>query len=477
MKKQHRKRPHAAVWLILAVILLELTLWNRPYYAHFFQGAEASAFETQFITDLGGVYIADDEMSGDAVESGLPITPAFVFRGLDRRVGSVYIRPYTERELGQMQFAILYGDEDGSQKQTAMTVIPGVEGSYHQEINPYGKVSYLMVALIGENCAVREVSVNRPIPFRFNLLRVLLFSALALGAFFFVKSDVTKTVFDPKSRKQGLILALVLVLFSALTLQISRSTQYYSRTGPYAHMVTSLLDGRLDLGIDAPPALSSMDNPYDYSARQQLGLPTYSDDPEGLIWDNAYYNGRFYMQHGIVPVVLLYLPYRLLTGGDLPNGAAVWVLVSLSGVFLALLWRKIIFRFIRQMPFVMLVCTTVAVLFTSMIVSAAWLPRKYEVSSAGAMMFAALGLWLLLPKAAPAGRGGGGRKNALSQHCYGDALSRAGGRLPPDVPARVGVCAVPAVAVSPEKESGGDGLAHRERGRPVHPRRHAAYVV
>ena len=53
-----------------------------------------------------------------------------------------------------------------------------------------------------------------------------------------------------------------------------------------------------------------MKNPYDTIALQAAGI--------GYRADYAYHNGKYYVYFGIVPVLLLYLPYYLLTGGALP---------------------------------------------------------------------------------------------------------------------------------------------------------------
>ena len=47
---------------------------------------------------------------------------------------------------------------------------------------------------------------------------------------------------------------------------------------------------------DVDPRLSEMENPYDPQARKELGIYYH--------WDHAFYNGKYYMYFGIVPVVL-----------------------------------------------------------------------------------------------------------------------------------------------------------------------------
>ena len=86
----------------------------------------------------------------------------------------------------------------------------------------------------------------------------------------------------------------------------------------YERMAQSILHGHLYLEYeDVDPRLSEMENPYDPQARKELGIYYH--------WDHAFYNGKYYMYFGIVPVVLLFLPYQLLTGNALTTYKATQI--------------------------------------------------------------------------------------------------------------------------------------------------------
>lgn len=65
-----------------------------------------------------------------------------------------------------------------------------------------------------------------------------------------------------------------------------------------------------------------MDNPYDKGAREELQKQT----GEEYLFDVAYYEGHYYVYFGVVPVLLFYLPFYLLTGASFPT--AIGVLIS-----------------------------------------------------------------------------------------------------------------------------------------------------
>ena len=95
----------------------------------------------------------------------------------------------------------------------------------------------------------------------------------------------------------------------------------------YEILAGSILEGHLYIDGYVDPILLEMDNPYDPAAREELQVTYY--------WDHAFYNGRYYVYFGVVPVVLLFLPYRIITGSALASYHATQFFVALfiCGVF------------------------------------------------------------------------------------------------------------------------------------------------
>ncbi|MGA7460265.1 MAG: hypothetical protein WBW69_08560 [Candidatus Korobacteraceae bacterium] len=80
----------------------------------------------------------------------------------------------------------------------------------------------------------------------------------------------------------------------------------------YALLARSFLQGTTALPIDPRPALLALPDPYDPYLNQPYRLE-----------DASLYRGHYYLYFGVVPAVALFLPYRLVTGQDLPNRIAV----------------------------------------------------------------------------------------------------------------------------------------------------------
>src|SRR5262245_52111027 len=85
--------------------------------------------------------------------------------------------------------------------------------------------------------------------------------------------------------------------------------------GYYNHLGRAFAKGQLHLPLEPPQELLNLPNPWDATANAPYRLH-----------DVALYNGRYYLYHGAGPAIMMFAPWRLLTGYDLPENFAVFVL-------------------------------------------------------------------------------------------------------------------------------------------------------
>ncbi len=111
----------------------------------------------------------------------------------------------------------------------------------------------------------------------------------------------------------------------------------------YELMAENLLNGRLHFEYGDEDQLADLENPYDPDERKEAGVFYH--------WDHAFYNGRYYMYFGVVPVFLLFLPYRLLTGTSLTtfHATQIFAVFIIAGLFI--LFDMLRRLFFKKMPF------------------------------------------------------------------------------------------------------------------------------
>lgn len=140
-------------------------------------------------------------------------------------------------------------------------------------------------------------------------------------------------------RIASIILALLVILITTLPMSLCPiwNGEIPQHRNQYEVLADSFLEGHLWLDYDVDPALEQLDNPYDPDARTQAGVSVH--------WDSAYYEGRYYMYFGVVPVLILFMPFKAITGASLTTYHATQLFTALFEVGLLLLMLSLARRF------------------------------------------------------------------------------------------------------------------------------------
>lgn len=120
----------------------------------------------------------------------------------------------------------------------------------------------------------------------------------------------------------------------------------------YELMAEAILDGRLDFDYGDEDSLSQLENPYDPDERQEAGVKYH--------WDHAYYDGHYYMYFGVVPVFLIFLPYRILTGTALTTYHATQVFAAFAIIGIFVLFHLLAKLFFKKLSYSVYLALSVA---------------------------------------------------------------------------------------------------------------------
>ena len=120
----------------------------------------------------------------------------------------------------------------------------------------------------------------------------------------------------------------------------------------YELMAENLLQGRLDFAYGDEEALLKLENPYDPKERDAARVPYH--------WDHAFYDGHYYMYFGVVPVLLAFLPYRVITGTALTTFHATQLFTALTIAGMFALFHLLRKRFFEKLPYYLYLALSVA---------------------------------------------------------------------------------------------------------------------
>jgi len=311
-------------------------------------------------------------------------------------VRNMYLNLMFEENIVEYQISLT---DDGNSKQYNMagqTLLNYYEGSKYITIHPYGNVrsmSILFRATPGTEFSMGNIMINAKQPINIRWIRVgCLFALLSLLALMRKDSSIHTRVFDARDTKQLLLGIGICVVCLGLTWLVWKSNVDYWRTdnvnGNYYNITHALSEGHFDINPSPSEKLMSLENPYDYYAREA------NDVMEA--WDTAYYNSKFYCYFGIVPVLLTYLPGYIVTG-TMPENVTVALTFSLfmvTGCFF--LVYQMIKRWCKQVPFFLWPVLSVIMCFAENFFYLYMRPDFYNIPilTANALTVWGLGLWL-----------------------------------------------------------------------------------
>lgn len=194
---------------------------------------------------------------------------------------------------------------------------PAVELSNWLELECYGKVNSLKINFNlhdGDEIQIDNITINKPHPFNLNIFRILCFYLVII--LIFKRNTLLCAPLFPLRKKYKLIILITILLNCAISIFHFSNIKFHIEQNQksdtllqYSYLAQSFSHRVTYLEKDVPTYIKNMSNPYDTIERTNLA----SCNNEGYMWDTAYFNGKYYVYFGVLPVILFHLPYYLLT--------------------------------------------------------------------------------------------------------------------------------------------------------------------
>ena len=395
---RRRQTKRFGVLLIVAVLLFELLVANFHSYHLWFGDYKETQVDLQAenvtVTDLGG---------GRYIE----------INDLDQRVGTLYfdveLPESSEENLGTSYVTVRVDAKDETQQGYHRysvadgQIIRGVGRTAYVVLELSGKVSDLAIYLTPNSDCQMELNaltLNAPVPMELSLWRLLLPVGLLTAVYLLATHPAMLAPYGEKKKLCGRLIFLITagLLLGAMIMTavyqynlVGKLTEGFALTSGNQitqELVDAFASGQVSLLEEPSPELLGLDNPYDWSER--------SSESVNYLWDHLLYEGKYYSYYGIAPVLLLFLPYHLLTGFYFPTPEAVLLFGALGILFLSLLYLTFCDLFAKRIP-VNMVLTGLLVCQLS---SGVWynfaFPRFYEIAQSSGFCFTCMGFYFLL---------------------------------------------------------------------------------
>lgn len=166
----------------------------------------------------------------------------------------------------------------------------------------------------------------------------------------------------------------------------------YTGWNYYNFMTASLKKGKVSFLIEPSEKLKALDNPYDSAElNNKLSLEKFD-----YILDLSFYKDKYYLYFGITPILIVYLPFNILTKYFITDSLVVLAFSILSFLVSLMILKKILDTISKNKDFLLIVLTILAVGFSSAFGYLITLPRVYEVAIIVGLFFVLLSFLMLL---------------------------------------------------------------------------------
>ena len=376
------------------VLLIEAVVFNFNCY-HLFKGGYEEAQLNMSQANISGF----TEDSDGYVSSGDSATAEFI--GIDRKIG--IIRLDVTSSSYKADYSIDFADESNASYYIRTGL---VKGSVYNEIDATqyvvcdfsGKVSKLRISFTGigdGNITLKAVTINEPYPSHFSYLRVLLFLMGIAFVWAFrrsvsFRSPIGKCLYTAKTVTALLIIIAVLIgaMLSSIGIDLKNDFSLTSGNQMTKEIVDAFEEGQAELLYTPSAELLDMDNPYDWSARSEQGV--------SALWDHVLYDGKYYSYYGAGPVILLFLPYHLITGYYFPSGIAGLLFNSLGLIFIGMAFFLLMKKKFSDIPLSMYTAALVMIFASCGVWYCTVLVNFYEIAQSSGFCFVAMGAYFLI---------------------------------------------------------------------------------
>jgi hypothetical protein len=408
-----------AVLSLLISFFLEITLFNYTHYATLFTserlGIVYNEQEQSFISNVNEysfnkISVQDSFLFPDTLS-------ALEFKNLNTEVASIYIKPIF-LQGNKQNIRVTWADEESSERIIYVSIIKELNFSNYININPRGKVSNLTIEFLENNIAINSIELNKEIPMVIMPIRLVIIFAISFFLLCLKNIEIRRKIswfcfdylYDKTSTRQRIGFVTLICSMLIFNFLISYSV-YGFRDKELApkwlkmyshHMTDALLKKQLHLDIEVPKALLETERPYDDEYRRQYGLfinwgHKRLDTLENtLLGDHTYYKDKYYSYFGMLPVIMLFAPYKIITGNYLPSSMGAFLFASITTILLMLLWKQITQNYLKKCPYFFFLIGGGALYACSLIPIVLVENRFHIISQLSGLAFVILGVIMLL---------------------------------------------------------------------------------
>jgi hypothetical protein len=277
--------------------------------------------------------------------------------GSDYNTESVYNTKYDVVDVD------IYADDKGNSEPFLLgsrSILHKITQSQYMTVHLAGNTDTVRINLKaskGTIIAVNSISYNAIVPMTFSVARLLVVVGIMM-VFSIIRpsSKAYNYVYNVKSKRQLAVKAGTIVALSLFFFWLCSANPYFTHPRwqhhyQYQDLAKAWSEGSLSLTDEPSSELLAMDNPYDTNLRDSENI--------SFRWDSSFYNGKYYVYYGVLPEILFYFPWYIVTHQDFSTYIGIFILgvVLIAGMFHLL--SSVVQRWFKNTSFLLYLMTAV----------------------------------------------------------------------------------------------------------------------
>ena len=279
-------------------------------------------------------------------------------------------------------------------------IVNNIENSKYIKLNLSEKAKKIKISFEGnvdDKIQINSIKINKIKPIFLSKFRILILT-FSIYILYLIrpKSDLYKYKIS-NSKYQKLIILLYIFLQSLFFFVLTNTNpifcerqEYMTNQLQYEELAESISKGKFYIDKTVPNTIKKMKNPYDFYYRSKL----LAENKETALHDHAYYKGKYYVYFGVVPCIIFYLPYYLITGHHIQNHIVILTLLIGITILILKLLKFIIEKYFKNVSFIHYMLMSALFINCSGLLYIAKRPDFYSVPIVSALFFTLLGLYM-----------------------------------------------------------------------------------
>ena len=402
---------HRCAVVFVAVLIfsigLEVSLFNVNFYLTQKNTPIDLSAHLSENTDHNGEYSLIGEKEIEISELNTEIDNIKIVLG-EEAPESVNVTLYLTDEANEYYF-----------KTPERTIYKNVEKSQYISVATAGASTHLKLRFDTDDyiLKVKSLSVNEKREFDFSFVRVALLTSILLFLYIFKPSSPIHKIklVESKEWKSSVLIVFIALQCAVFLIIGTLNPAFLGYTSgadgitfvplsmqnhnQYDELAQAILDGKTYIdNDDVPQSLLDLENPYDTTAR------TVASQASGdhYRWDVAFFNGHYYVYFGIVPLLLMYLPFRAFFDAPFPSVFGIIIFATVFAVGVLKLLEIIANKYFRKISVGTYLLTALSFINCCGAMFLVKRPDFYSVPIICAMAFIVWGIyWWIKGKDAP----------------------------------------------------------------------------